>query len=184
MKTKRQKKAGIWIFILTLFMVHVFFRSNAYASEGMQWRETETKKGECCIEFPTAPQLMSQAIDLPEGKQLVYDVYLSPHDTKGVFLLLVATYPVSLNKAHESAGVEGLLKGIIGHHPDNELIYSEFTEVDGQIAMNFLVQNGVNYFRGQAFMKENKLFLIAMEGKKEFLQEGIFSRFASSFRLK
>ncbi len=183
MKTKTTKKAGIWIFILTLFMVHVFFRSNMHADEGAVWRETQAKDGECCIAFPTTPQLMSQAIDLPEGEQLVYDVYLSPFDTKGVFLLLVATYPFSLNQAHEVAGVEGLLKGIIGHHPDNVLVFSELTEVGGQMAMNFLVQNGVNYFRGQAFMKGNKLFLIAMEGKKEFLEERTFLRFASSFRL-
>ena len=49
--------------------------------------------------------------------------------------------------------------------------------------MNFLVQSGKSYFRGQALMVGNKLFLIAMEGRKGTLQEAIFTRFLKSFQL-
>ena len=56
-------------------------------------------------------------------------------------------------------------------------------EIDGHPAMNFLVQSDLSYFRGQALMVGNKLFLIAMEGKKGSLEEKIFLRFVKSFQI-
>lgn len=183
MNTRTSKKVGMWVLVASLFMAHIFFRSTLHADTGSSWKQIYAKGGDCFISFPTAPQILSQAMDLPEGKKLNYDVYLAPFESKGVFLLLVATYPSDLLKGHEIAGVEGLLQGIIGHHPENKLVFSQFLEVNGHPAMSFLVQNGQSYFRGQALMVGNKLFLIAMEGKKEFLEENVFTQFVKSFQL-
>lgn len=183
MKSRTTKKVGIWILAASLFMAHFFFRSAIHADTGPAWKQIYAKGGDCFISFPSPPQMLSQALDLPEGQKLIYDVYLAPFETKGVFLLLVATYPSELLKGHEIAGVEGLLQGIINHHPENALVFSEMTEINGHSAMTFLVQNGQSYFRGQALMVGNKLFLIAMEGKKEFLEENTFLQFVKSFQL-
>ena len=99
-------------------------------------------------------------------------------------MLLVATYPHPLFGGHEVGGLEGLLKGIVGHHPDNKVIFAELVTYAGMPAMNFLVQSLSNYFRGQAFMLGNKLFLIAMEGRKAELDEETFKKFFESFQLK
>lgn len=183
MKTRTTKKVGIWILAASLFMAHFFFRSSVHADTGPAWKQVYAKGGDCFISFPTPPQILSQALDLPEGQKLLYDVYLSPFETKGVFLLLVATYPTELLKGHEIAGIEGLLQGIINHHPENALVFSNFVQINGNPAMNFLVQNGQSYFRGQAVMVGNKLYLLAMEGKKEFLEESTFIQFVKSFQL-
>ena len=183
MKNQATKKVGIRILSFTLFMAHLFFRSVAHADVGPAWKQIYAKGGDCLISFPTPPQMLQQALNLPDGQKLLYYIYLAPVESKGVFLLLVATYPSPLSEGHEIAGVEGLLKGIVGHHPNNSLLFSELIEIDGHQAMNFLVQSDLSYFRGQALMVGNKLFLIAMEGKKEFLEENVFSRFVKSFRL-
>lgn len=178
------KKIGIWAFVVALFMAHIFFRSVAHADEGAVWKQIYTKSGECRIDFPVVPQLMQQSLKLSEsGHRLNYDVYLAPFENKGVFLLLIATYPLPLTEGHEIAGLDGLLKGIIGHHPDNQLMFAKQTELHGHPSLDFLVQNGTSYFRGHALMVGNKLFLIAMEGKKETLDEAVFSRYIRSFQL-
>jgi hypothetical protein len=185
MKKETAKKVGIWILALALFMAHLFFRSAAaHADEGGGWKQTYAKTGDCVISFPSAPQMVQQSLKLADsGERLNYDVYLAPFEDKGVFLLLVATYPHPLSGGHEVAGLEGLLKGIVGHHPDNALVFAELIHFGKHPAINFLVQNGKSYFRGQALMVGNKLFLIAMEGRKGTMEENIFSRFLKSFQL-
>jgi hypothetical protein len=183
MQTKATKKIGIWILALSLFMAHLLFRSAVHADTGSSWKQIYTKGGDCFISFPSPPQMLEQSLNLPEGQKLFYDIYLAPFASKGVFLLLVATYPAPFSEGHEMAGVEGLLKGIVGHHPSNSLVFSEAIEIDGHPAMNFLVQSEQSYFRGQALMVGNKLFLIAMEGKKGSLEENVFIRFVKSFRV-
>jgi hypothetical protein len=185
MAQQTTKRVGIWILALSLFMAHLLFRGVAHADEGgaSPWKTIYAKGGECTIAFPSAPQLVEQALNLPEGQTLFYDVYLAPFENKGVFLFLVASYPATLSPGQENMGVEGLLKGIVGHRPDNKLIFANAIQIQGYTGTTFLVQSETHYFRGQALMVGNKLFLIAMEGKKEFAVEPLFLQFAKSFRL-
>jgi hypothetical protein len=184
MKREAVKKVGIWALAVALFMAHLLFRSVAHADEGGGWKQTYSKSGECLIDFPSPPQMVQQSLKLSEsGAKLNYDIYLAPFEDKGVFLLLIATYPLPMAGGHEVAGLDGLLKGIVGHAPDNVLVFSDLIDYHGHPAMNFLVQSGKSYFRGQAFMVGNKLFLIAMEGRKGTMQEAIFGRFLKSFQL-
>jgi hypothetical protein len=185
MKREVVKKIGIWALAVALFMAHLLFRSVAHADAGPTWKQTYSKSGECLIDFPSPPQMVQQSLKISDsGAKLNYDIYLAPFEDKGVFLLLIATYPLPLTGGHEVAGLDGLLKGIVGHSPDNVLVFSDQIDFHGHPAMNFLVQSGKSYFRGQAFMVGNKLFLIAMEGRKGTMQETIFTRFLKSFQLR
>lgn len=178
------KKVGIWFLAFSLFAFHVFFRSVAHADvKAHNWQKIFAKSGECHISFPTTPQMIQQSLPLADGvSRLYYDVYLAPHEDKGVFLLLIATYPAPMATGHEVAGLEGLLSGIVNHNPENELVFADLTELQGHPAMSFLVEGGSSYFRGQALMVGNKLYLIAMEGHKGHLDEGVYSRFLQSFK--
>lgn len=185
MDLEKRKKLGIWALAFTLFFVHVVFRSVAHAEESRPWKAISAKKGECQIEFPSPPQWMEQSIPVAEGGQkLHYDLYLAPFEDRGVFLLMIATYPMPLSKGHEIVGLEGLVKGIVGHSPDNALLFAHVVDFSGLPAVNFLVQNTRSYFRGQAVMVGNQLFLVAMEGKQGTLHEATFARFLQSFRLQ
>jgi len=176
------KKIGIWFLALSLFGFHLFFRSIAHAETSSSWLKIFAKSGECHISFPSTPQMIQQTLPLADGiSRLSYDVYLAPHEDKGVFLLLIATYPKALSGGHEIAGLEGLLSGIVHHNPENELIYADLIELHGHPAMNFLIEGGNSYFRGQALMIGNKLYLIAMEGFKGKMDEKVYIRFLESF---
>ena len=155
-----------------------------HANEAGSWKEIHTKSGDCSISFPQIPQMIQQNLKLNEkGAKLIYDIYLAPYQNKAVCLLLVAQYPAALPPGQELLGLEGLLRGIMGQHPENELMFAEVMDMYGFPSMTFLVQSGENYFRGQAVMVGSKLFLIAMEGKKAQFEEATFQRFLKSFKL-
>ena len=178
------KKVGIWFLAFSLFAFHVFFRSVAHADTAPSWQKVFTQNGECHISFPTTPQIIQQTLPLADGvNRLSYDVYLAPHGDKGVFLLLIATYPAPLTGGHEVQGLEGLLNGIVNHNPENQLVFADLIQLLGHPAMDFLVEGGGSYFRGQALMVGNKLYLIAMEGHQGHLDESVFARFLKSFKL-
>lgn len=180
------KKVGIWLLAFSLFAFHLLFRTAAHAeTAGTGWQKVFAKSGECHISFPTTPQMIQQSLPLADGvNRLSYDVYLAPHEDKGVFLLLVATYPAPLKGGHEVAGLEGLLSGIVNHNPENKLVYADLTDMKGHPAINFLVEGGGSYFRGRALMIENRLYLIAMEGLMGQMDEKIYGEFLKSFELK
>jgi len=183
MKKEWVKKFGIWLLAVGLVVAHIFFTTTARAAEVTQDSRYYTKGGECSIIFPATPALIQQSLKVAEGQYLTYDMYLAPQEDRGIFMLLVATYPFPLSGGHEIAGLEGLLKGIVGHNPDNKLIFANLIEHAGYPAMNFLVKSLSNYFRGYAVMIGNKLFLIAMEGRKSEMDEKIFTKFLESFHL-
>lgn len=157
----------------------------AHADEGtVAWPQMQAKHGECQISFPVTPQLIEQKVPIANSPHhLSYDVYLAPFEDRGVFLLLVATYPLPVAGGHEIAGLEGLVKGIVNHHPDNRLVYAKLGEFANRPAVNFLVESGKSYFRGHAVMVGNRLFLVAMEGRAGDLQEKMFERFLKSFEI-
>lgn len=185
MKRVIVKKVGIWFLVLSLFAFHVFFRQVAHAGPvGPAWKPVKALNGECQISFPSQPQMIQQSLPLADGVgRLNYDVYLAPFEDQGVFLLLIATYPSSLPAGHEIAGLEGLLNGIVSHHPDNKLVFADLVQHLGHPAMTFLVEGGSSYFRGQAVMIGNKLFLVAMEGRKGALNEKVYTQFLKSFQI-
>lgn len=179
------KKVGIWFLALSLFAFHILFRSVAHAEvPAMPWKAMYTKEGECRISFPGQPQLIEQSIPLGEGNgTLFYNVYLSPFEDRGVLLLLIATYPNAIPDGHEMSGLEGLINGIVSHHPENKLTYAEVKNFGGHAAISFLIEGGGSYFRGHVLMVGNKLYLLALEGRKGMVEEAIFNRFVKSFTL-
>lgn len=184
MKKESVKKIGIWLLAIGLIAAHILFRSTAHAAVAPDpWKEFYTQDGKCSIAFPAQPTLVQQSLRVADGQLLTYDIYLAPFEERGVFMLLVATYPQDLSGGHEVAGLQGLLKGIVGHNIENKLIFANLVQYAGHPAMNFLVQSLSNYFRGHAVMSGNKLYLIAMEGRKTELDEKTFNRFLESFHL-
>jgi hypothetical protein len=178
------KKIGIWFLAFSLTAAHLFFRSVADAQEvSNNWPLATTQEFQ--VAFPEKPHVIQRTMRLGEGEgSLRYDVYLAPINERAICLLLVATYPRPLAAGHEMAGLEGLLKGIMGHHPDNQLVFAKGIKALGSPAIDFLIQSGTNYFRGRALMKGSKLYLLAIEGRKGEQSEEQFQSYFQSFQIK
>jgi hypothetical protein len=183
MRRKAIKTISLWILTIALIVAHIFFRSQAHA-EQTGWKEIYTRSGECRITFPSLPQMIEQKLKLGlEGGHLSYDVYLAPYHEHSICVLLVAQYPKPVSPGSEMLGLEALLKGIISQHPENRLMFAEMVQMRGFPALNFMVESGKNFFRGQAVMVGNKLYMIAMEGVKQRFEESVFQQFLQSFQL-
>jgi hypothetical protein len=179
------KKIGVWLMALALLGSQLFFRSEANAeSPQIIWREMQARSGDCKISFPGMPQLIEQSLKV-EGSdaRLTYDVYLAPLQNRGVCLLLIAQYPSEVPAGQEMMGLQALVKGILTKDSENKLVFSEPALLQKFPALNFMVQNGKNYFRAQAIMAGNKLYMIAMEGGKSHFDESLFQIFLKSFQL-
>jgi hypothetical protein len=188
-QSNRVKTIGIWCLAIFLFLSHVLLRA-AHAEEvtiqapSDNWKEIQSRTGDCRISFPSIPKMVQQTLNVSEkGHKLLYDIYLAPLKGKSLCLLLVATYPFPLKEGHEVAGLEGLLRGIVGNNAGNQLVFANVLEHKGHPVVDFLVQSSTSFFRGQALMVENKLYLIGIEGKDGELDEVAFRRFAESFSL-
>ena len=178
------KKLGLWVLTIALIAAHLFFRSQAQAETTGGWKEIYARSGDCRISFPVLPQMIQKNLKMSKsGMNLNYDVYLAPYQDHAICLLLVAQYPTQLPVGNEKAGLEGLLKGIMGQNLENKLIFAEMMELQGFPALNFLVHSEKNVFRGQAVMVGNKLFMIAMEGTQQHFDEPTFQKFLKSFQL-
>jgi len=183
MRRETLEKIGLWLLTIVLIAAHIFFRSQANASEP-NWKQVHSRAGDCSISFPAQPQMIEQKLKLSdEGAQLAYDVYLAPYSAHSICVLLVAQYPKPVPAGSEIVGLEGLLKGIINQHPENRLVFAEMVQMHGFPALNFMVESGKNFFRGQAVMVGSKLYMVAMEGVKLRFEEAVFQRFLKSFHL-
>ncbi len=188
LEKRKVKSLGIWFIAFFLLATQIFLRSALHAQEvpvaQPNWQQIQSKGGDCSISFPATPKLIQQSLNVSEqGHKLTYDVYLAPLNEKSLCLLLVAVYPYSLKGGHELAGIEGLLNGILAQSPDNQLVFANIVDQNGQPTVDFLIQSPTSYFRGQALMVENKLYLIAIEGISGELDEKSFVKFAQSFSL-
>lgn len=178
------KTLGIWFLAFFLFATHVFIRSASAAEPSAVWKQMTTRAKECQIAFPSQPQVIQRALKVSEqGHMLTYDIYLAPLTRDALCLLLVATYPTQMTQGNAVAGLEGLLNGILGHNPESKMSFANVVQIKGHQAVDFLIQSPTSYFRGQALMVGNKLFLMALEGRADQLDEKSFSKFAGSFSL-
>ena len=179
------RKIGLWFLTLALIGAHVFFRSHANAEmPPIAWKEIQSRTGDCKISFPGIPQLIQQKLKVDGTDQhLTYDVYLAPFQNRGVCLLLIAQYPSEIPSGQEMQGLQALVKGIVSKDAENKLVFAEPVSFQQFPALNFLVQNGKNYFRAQAVMVKSKLYMIAMEGGKGHFDESFFQVFLRSFQL-
>jgi len=179
----KKRIIGAWLLVFLLVAMHLFVRS-AHASEAKVWKQIYARTGDCRIAFPSVPKMIQQALTLSdEGDKLTYDVYLAPLNEKALCLLLVAVYPFPLKDGHELTRIEGLLNGIVSHHPDNKLVFGRVIDQQGEPAVDFLVQSPSSYFRARALMKGRKLYLIAIDGRQGEIEEEAFTKFVQSFAL-
>lgn len=150
-----------------------------------KWKEFHSIAGKCSMKFPEYPEHVSEQFRLEEGGySLSYDAYISSHDQKMVFMLLVAQYPDFMDETLAQMSLEQFLNGILNHNPGNQLLFADLRLIEGREALEFLVRSGTVYFKGRALMIKNSLYLMAMECEMQHYDEGNFSLFADSFKLK
>lgn len=151
------------------------------------WRDFHTVVGKCSLKFPVAPEHFSEKMKSPggEGYEVHYDAYISAHEQKSVYMLLIAEYPQELASAPAQISLDGFLNGLLSNNPSNQLLYADFLLVEGgHQALDFFIRTGGVYCKGRAIMHKNQLYLLAMECEVQNYNERVYNYFLSSFKFK
>jgi len=149
----------------------------------IDWKEFHSVVGKCTLKFPTAPEHISEKMNMPEeGYDLKYDAYIANQDKKSVYMLLIAQYPEFVDQSLAQASLEGFLNGILANNPGNQLLFADMLLVDGHQALDFFIRTGGIYFKGRAIMVKNNLYLMAMECEVQNYDEARYNFFVSSFK--
>lgn len=149
------------------------------------WSDFHSVVGRCSLKFPNDPEHISEKMAVPEeGYELKYDAYISAHEQKSVYMLLIAQYPQFVDQSLAQASLEGFLNGILSNNPGNQLLFADMLLVEGNPALDFFIRTGGVYFKGRAVMVHNHLYLMAMECAVQHYDEGQYNYFVQSFQLK
>jgi hypothetical protein len=143
-----------------------------------------TLNGECSCRMPACPERQSQYVSNEHnGLEMSYEAYLAEDNQHSIYMLLIATYQSGINSVAPEANLEGFLNGMLGYHPDNQLIEARYEPMAGRHAMAFVLRNGDRHFRGHVLIDERKLFLLAVESPQPQHAAERYEAFAKSFQL-
>ncbi|MEM8728008.1 MAG: hypothetical protein AAGE99_04790 [Chlamydiota bacterium] len=146
------------------------------------WKKFHAVHGKCTVSLPQSPEHLKQMMPFPEqGYNLRYDVYVSPHEKKAVYIMLIAQYPPFINESHAQMSLESFLNGLVNQNHDNELIFADLVNVQGYKGLDFFIDSKGVYFKGRAIMAENNLYLLAMECEQNNYLEVHYNHFIESF---
>ena len=150
----------------------------------ISWKTFHSAPGKCSVAFPKEPEHVHQLLPMTEdGYDLAYDVYVSPHQNKAVYMVLIAQYPPFVDHNYSEQSLESFLNGILSQNPNNRLIFADLTDHQGHKALDFFIQTKGVYFKGRAIMAKNNLYLVAMECETQNYAEVEFNYFISSFKI-
>lgn len=148
------------------------------------WKRFHAISGKCAVTLPGSPEHITQYMQMPEmNYNMKYDVYISPHEKKAVYMMLVAEYPPFINEDHSKESLENFLNGILMQNPNNKLKFADLVDVQGHKGLDFFIETQGVYFVGRVVMANNYLYLLAMECETKHYQEGSYKYFVSSFEL-
>jgi len=157
---------------------------NPQIENSSSWKKFHSVHGKCLVSLPESPEHVKQMMPFPEeGYNLRYDVYVSAHEQKAIYMLLIAQYPPFINESHAEMSLESFLNGLVTQNHDNNLIFADLIEVQGHKALDFFIESKGVYFKGRAIMAENNLYLLAMECNVNNYLENHFNHFINSFEL-
>ncbi|MDJ0652155.1 MAG: hypothetical protein QNJ27_04045 [Simkaniaceae bacterium] len=160
------------------------YKSGAKVDNVSTWKKFHSVHGKCMVCLPQSPEHVKQMMPFPEqGYNLRYDVYVSPHEKKAVYMMLIAQYPPFINESHAEMSLESFLNGLVTQNHNNELIFADLVGVQGHKALDFFIKSKGVYFKGRAIMAENNLYLLAMECEQNNYLELNYNHFIESFEL-
>jgi hypothetical protein len=152
---------------------------------GFCWEKFHSIEGNCEILFPNKPHHLKQVVPIKETNEyLNYDVYLSLNDSDTICMMVIANFPSKISPGDEKLSLEGFLNGVINHKNDKKVIYANFSNFYDLSALDFLLENQTRSFKGKVFIKEDKLYLIAIEYNNNLNLDQTFKKYIDSFILQ
>jgi hypothetical protein len=169
-------------FVVVLsFIFSIFNIYQIEAAVNNIWKEFRSECGNCSVAFPTSPKHMQEQFELPKTKaKVTYDAYISSNQPQTMFMMLIAKYPVAISSEYQRVSLDGFINGLI--QQGGKVVYINLLNIPNATGVEFFIQNGNIYFKGKVIMKEDRLYLIAMESIDSQYKDNAYHKFVESFK--
>lgn len=172
------------LWVKALFSIGVVAVLCSATNNHKGWQKFQSAPGKCEIAFPVTPEHVRQKMTMPDEEyDMAYDVYIAAQGKEAVYMVLIAQYPPFVDDQYAELSLESFLNGILNQHPNNELVFANIVNVQGNKGMDFFIRTNGVYFKGRAVMAGSNLYLLAMECEQNNYNDGDFSYFIDSFSL-
>ena len=149
-----------------------------------QWKQLLDRQGRFQVMMPSKAEHLQNSLKLEGSQELSYDLFVSAKDSKTVFMILAAEYPLAIPEAERSHSLEYFLNGILGHNGQNKLIFADLIPMQGHTSLDFhMITRGAAQLRGRAIITGDTLYVLAMEVHSHEINEKLFVDFINSFLL-
>lgn len=144
------------------------------------WEKSESKR--CSIRLPTTPHRTSHQIQ-DHGGLCHYEILMSPIESYGVCIFIVAEYPELFPKEKHQETLEHFLSWIIAQSPESELTGAQLRNFLNHQALDFMLTTQNVVFSSRLILSGNRIYFMGMEMPSEYFDPNLFLAYVESLDL-
>ncbi len=160
--------------------------TNTQSQSQNQWQEFSSTIGQFTVLLPSYPTYEPK--DYQKGVNASADYHQDLYSAKGngvSFSVEKLTFSNAVDFSSNSKVIlEALVNALLQKSGDNKIISSEFTNYQGNEAIDFLVQNNNVYIKGRIILSGQNIYRLLALYESENLSSADYDKFVNSFELK
>ncbi len=178
----------ILFFVLYSIPIKEYFLSGgaSISNTQTQWQDFSSTIGQFTVQFPSYPTYEPK--DYQKGVNASADYHQDLYTAKGNGVSYSAEKLTFTNAVDLSSNsrviLEALVNALLQKSGDNKIISSEFTNYQGNEAIDFLVQNNNVYIKGRIILSGQNIYRLLAIYESGNLNGSDYDRFVSSFQIK
>ncbi len=150
--------------------------------QGLSWEPFYSVIGNFSVSFPTHPIYSQDRLPVDGGdSSVVLNTYISEPNADVAYMVMAAEFPPSIDVSNPSKNLENALNGVVGYDKNRHLLSAEFSIVQGNQALDFVVMNNGYLTRGRLILIEHTLYQIIAAYREDLNLEGSYADFVDSF---
>ncbi len=188
-------KIFLWILVVLIALGGIYWllrskdihnnlnkQANSFSSN---WHEYVEPHGNFKALLPTIPHVAKEQIIDPKINDLVtYQIYVSPDEDGSLFTISMIELPQKTGKKYDDKFLEDYLKEMFIKNPNNSLENFQMKNTPVGKALEFSVKNQQAIVTGNAFLKDNVIYVLSITTKPNNTLKEKFDIFVNSFKLK
>lgn len=127
------------------------------------WREYTSTYHHFKVHMPTLPQHANDKVmDQKTGETRRYDTFVSADSNGQAYMVTVITFAKPISKENIEPLLKDTISEMVSRNKDNKLVSVEADNFKTFKALKFTVSNGQLYMIGEAFVRDNSLFIVSI----------------------
>lgn len=151
----------------------------------LKWKVVSISSNRAKIAFPIKPVYESKVhVWGNTNMKLTYHSYYAKSPNDYETMLFIIDYPQTIQQAQKEGVYRSVLQGFINHHPKNRLVVCKPIQRQQSQGIEFVVQNGKQFYLGRAFIKNNQMFFLIFQCRSLQTNQQTYHNFVESLNWK